>query len=337
MEISPIIIFPLIIILMAYIFDFYNGMNDAANSIATIVSTRVLTPTQAVAWAAFFNFIAAFTFGVGVAKTIGSGIVVADVVTNLVIFSALVGAIITSAVATHMGFPISISHAIIGGLGGAALIKAGAQAIIASGFIKVFIFIFLAPIIGFGISIVFSLVTLWIVRYQQPHKVDFWFRKLQLVSAGLYSLSHGANDAQKTMGIITMVLATNALIPSFEVPFWVVISSHTVIALGTLVGGWKVIKTLGMRMTKLNPFGGFSAETSAGLTIILATIFGIPVSTTHTITGSIAGVGITKNGRGGLRWGVARNILWAWILTIPLSGSFSALTYYVINLVFKIA
>lgn len=329
-------IFPIIIIFMALVFDFYNGMNDAANSIATIVSTRVLTPTQAVVWAAFFNFIAAFTFGVGVAKTIGSGIVSSDIVSNAVIFSSLVGAILTSGFATHMGFPISISHAIIGGLGGAALIKAGASSIVASGFIKVFVFIFLAPIIGFSISIVFSIITLWLVKDKQPHRVDYWFRKLQLISAGLYSLSHGANDAQKTMGIITMVLFTNALIPSFEVPFWVVITSHSVIAFGTLIGGWKVIKTLGMRMTKLNAFGGFSAETSAGLTIIFATIFGIPVSTTHTITGSIAGVGVTKGGSRGLRWGVARNILWAWILTIPLSGGFAALSYYIINFLFKV-
>lgn len=329
-------IFPLIIILMAFIFDFYNGMNDAANSIATVVSTRVLTPTQAVIWAAFFNFVAAFTFGVGVAKTIGSGIVATDIVSNSVIFASLTGAILTSAFATHMGFPISISHAIIGGLGGAALVKAGASSIIASGFVKVFVFIFLAPIIGFVISIVFSIATLWLVRNSQPHKVDHWFRKLQLVSAGLYSLSHGANDAQKTMGIITLVLFSNALIPTFEVPFWVEFSSYSIISLGTLIGGWKVIKTLGMRMTKLNAFGGFSAESSAGLTIIFATIFGIPVSTTHTITGSIAGVGITKGGTGGLRWGVARNILWAWILTIPLSGGFAALSYYILSRLFNL-
>ncbi len=324
------IIFPLIIIFMALIFDFYNGMNDAANSIATVVSTRVLTPTQAVIWAAFFNFVAAFVFGVGVAKTIGEGIVETNIIDNTVIISSLIGAIITSATATHMGLPISISHAIIGGLGGAAFIKAGASSIIASGFIKVFVFIFLAPIIGFVISIIFSIITMWIVRNQAPHKIDGYFRKLQLLSAGLYSLSHGSNDAQKTMGIITLVLFTNSMIPSFEVPFWVIISSHSVIALGTMIGGWKVIKTLGMRMTKLNPFGGFSAETSAGITIIFATIFGIPVSTTHTITGSIAGVGILK-GANGLRWGVARNILWAWVLTIPLSAFCAILSYYCVN------
>ncbi|MFH0735954.1 MAG: inorganic phosphate transporter [bacterium] len=323
-------IYPLIIIVMALIFDFYNGMNDAANSIATVVSTRVLTPVQAVMWAAFFNFIAAFAFGVGVAKTIGEGIVDTSVIDNTVILASLVGAIITTATATHMGFPISVSHAIIGGLAGSAFIKAGAAALVSSGIIKVFVFIFLAPIIGFFISIIFSVITLWIVRNNQPHKVDKYFRKLQLLSAGLYSLSHGSNDAQKTMGIITLVLFTNSMIPAFDVPFWVIISSHSVIALGTLIGGWKVIKTLGMRMTKLNSFGGFSAETSAGLTIVAATIFGIPVSTTHTITGSIAGVGILK-GVGGLRWGVARNILWAWVLTIPLSCFFAIVSYKVIT------
>ncbi len=325
-------IYPLIIIFMAFIFDFYNGMHDAANSIATVVSTRVLTPVQAVIWAAFFNFAAAFIFGVGVAKTIGAGIVDAAVIDNTVIVSALVGGIITSAAATHMGSPISISHAIIGGLAGSAFIKSGVTVLIASGILKVFIFIFLAPIIGFSISIVFSIITLWIVKDQEPHKVDKYFRKFQLLSAALYSLSHGSNDAQKTMGIITLVLVTNGFIHSFEVPLWVEITSYSIISMGTLLGGWKVVKTLGMRMTKLNPFGGFSAETSAGITIIMATIFGIPVSTTQTITGSIAGVGIIK-GAGGLRWGVARNILWAWILTIPLSASFAIIAYKIISFI----
>ncbi|MFH0735952.1 MAG: inorganic phosphate transporter [bacterium] len=323
-------IFPLIIIFMAFIFDFYNGMNDAANSIATVVSTRVLTPTQAVIWAAFFNFAAAFIFGVGVANTIGKGIVDIAVIDNTVMLATLVGAIITSASATHLGLPISISHAIIGGLGGAAFIKAGSGAIISSGILKVFAFIFLAPILGFLVSIIFSIVTMWIVRNKQPHKVDHYFRKLQLLSAGLYSLSHGSNDAQKTMGIITLVLVTNGFISSFHVPFWVEITSYSVISLGTLIGGRKVIKTLGMRMTKLSPFGGFSAESASGLTIIFATILGIPVSTTHTITGSIAGVGILK-GVNGISWGVARNILWAWVLTIPLSAFFAIMAFYVIT------
>ncbi len=324
----------ILIIFLALVFDFYNGMNDAANSIATIVSTRVLTPFQAVAWAAFFNFIAAFAFGVSVATTIGKGIVDVSIVDNYVIFSGIVGAIILTASATHYGLPISVSHAIIGGYGGAALTKAGFAAIILSGYVKIIIFIFLAPIIGLLGAYFFSIVTLWIVRKQPPKKVDKYFRKLQLVSAAVYSLSHGSNDAQKTIGIITIVLFSNKLLgETFYVPFWVIILSHSVIALGTLVGGWKVIKTLGMRVTKLTPFGGFSAETSAGLTIIGATLGGIPVSTTHTITGAIIGVGSLKS-VSAVRWGVAKNILWAWILTIPLSALFAMITYLVSKSIF---
>ena len=318
-----------LIIVLALVFDFYNGMNDAANSIATIVSTRVLTPFQAVAWAAFFNFVAAFAFGVSVATTIGKGLVDVNIVNNFVIFSGIVGAIILTAMATHFGLPISVSHAIIGGYGGAALAKAGFGAIIVAGYTKIIIFIFLAPLIGLLGAYVFSIITLWIVKNQSPRKVDKYFRKLQLVSAAVYSLSHGSNDAQKTIGIITIVLFTNKLLgETFYVPFWVIILSHTVIALGTLFGGWKVIKTLGMRVTKLTPFGGFSAETSAGLTIIGATMGGIPVSTTHTITGAIIGVGSIK-GFSTVRWGVAKNILWAWVLTIPLSAAFAMITYFI--------
>lgn len=324
-----------LIIVLALVFDFYNGMNDAANSIATIVSTRVLTPFQAVAWAAFFNFVAAFAFGVSVATTIGKGLVDVNIVDNFVIFSGIVGAIILTASATHFGMPISVSHAIIGGYGGAALTKAGISSIIISGYTKIVIFIFLAPVIGLIGAYLFSIITLWIVKNQQPRKVDKYFRKLQLVSAAVYSLSHGSNDAQKTIGIITIVLFTNNLLgATFYVPFWVIILSHTVIALGTLFGGWKVIKTLGMRVTKLTPFGGFSAETSAGLTIIGATMGGIPVSTTHTITGAIIGVGSIK-GFSAVRWGVAKNILWAWVLTIPLSALFAMLTYLIATGIFK--
>ena len=323
--------FVIFIILLALVFDFYNGMNDAANSIATIVATRVLTPFQAVAWAAFFNFVAAFLFGVSVAATIGKGIVDVNIVDNYVILSGLVGAIILTATATHFGLPISVSHSIIGGYGGAGVAKAGFEALIMSGYSKVVIFIFAAPIIGLIMAYVFSVITLWIVRNMQPRKVDKYFRKLQLVSAALYSLSHGSNDAQKTIGIITVVLFTNGLLgDTFHVPFYIILLSYSVIAFGTLVGGWKVIKTLGMRVTKLNPFGGFSAETSAGLTIIGATILGIPVSTTHTITGSIIGVGSVK-GLSAVRWGVAKNILWAWVLTIPLSAIFAMITYEVVT------
>lgn len=323
--------FAYIIIILALVFDFYNGMNDAANSIATIVSTRVLTPGQAVAWAAFFNFFAAFVFGVSVATTIGKGLVDVSIVDNFVIFSGVVGAIILTASATHYGLPISVSHAIIGGYGGAAIIKAGFGALIFSGYIKILIFIVLAPLLGMAMALVFSIITLWIVRNRTPYKVDFYFRKLQLVSSALFSLSHGSNDAQKTIGIITIVLFTNNLIGStFYVPYWVILLSHFVIAMGTLIGGWKVIKTLGMRVTKLTPFGGFSAETSAGLTVILATVLGIPVSTTHTITGAIVGVGSVHR-FSAVRWGVAKNILWAWILTIPLSAFFAMVTYYTIT------
>ena len=324
-----------LIIVLALVFDFYNGMNDAANSIATVVSTRVLTPFQAVAWAAFFNFVAAFAFGVSVATMIGKGIVDVNIVDNFVIFSGIVGAVILTASATHLGLPISVSHAIIGGYGGAAVMKAGFGALILSGYTKVLIFIFLAPILGMVMALFFSLITLWVVRNMNPRKVDKYFRKLQLLSAAVYSLSHGSNDAQKTIGIITIVLFTNNMLgETFYVPFWVIIISHSVIALGTLLGGWKVIKTLGMRVTKLTPFGGFSAETAAGLTIIGATLGGIPVSTTHTITGSIIGVGSIK-GFSAVRWGVAKNILWAWVLTIPLSAFFAMLTYLIATGIFN--
>jgi inorganic phosphate transporter, PiT family len=320
-----------LIIALALVFDFYNGMNDAANSIATVVATRVLTPFQAVLWAATFNFLAVFLFGVSVAATIGKGIVDVSIVDNTVIFSGLAGAIALTSIATHFGLPISVSHSIIGGYGGAAIIKAGFGALILSGYLKVVIFIFAAPIIGMVMGFLFSVLTLWIVRNQPPRKVDKYFRRLQLISAGLYSLSHGSNDAQKTIGIISVVLFTNGLLgETFNIPYWVIVISYSVISLGTLIGGWKVIKTLGMRVTKLTPFGGFSAETAAGLTIIGATIFGIPVSTTHTITGSIIGVGSVK-GLSAVRWGVAKNILWAWVLTIPVSALFAMLAYIIVS------
>ncbi|MDH7514988.1 MAG: inorganic phosphate transporter [Bacteroidota bacterium] len=316
-----------VIIALALVFDFYNGMNDAANSIATVVSTRVLAPLQAVVWAAAFNFIAAFFFGVHVASTIGTGIVEISVVDNTVILASLIGAILTTATATHRGLPISVSHAIIGGYGGAAVTKAGIGVLIISGYTKILLFIFISPLFGMVISSLFSAATLWIVRKQPPRKVDKWFRRLQLVSAAWYSLSHGANDAQKTMGIIAIVLFTNGLLgPVFSIPMWVIFMCYGFIALGTLVGGWRVIRTLGMRMTKLTPFGGFSAESGAAISIITATLLGIPVSTTHTITGAIIGVGSTR-GLSAVRWGVARNIVWAWVLTIPLSAGFAALMY----------
>ncbi|NPV12546.1 MAG: inorganic phosphate transporter [Ignavibacteria bacterium] len=319
-----------LLIFIALVFDFYNGMNDAANSIATVVSTKVLTPLQGVAWAAFFNFISAFIFGVHVANTIGKGIVDPSIVDNTVIFSALVGAIILTSTATHNGLPISVSHAIIGGFAGAGIIKAGFSALILAGIVKVALFIFLSPLIGFLLGLVISIITLWIVKNQPPRKVDKVFRQLQLISAAAYSMGHGTNDAQKTMGIITALLYSNGLLKEFHVPFWVVISCHIAIALGTLTGGWKVIRTLGMRVTKLRPFHGFSAEFSAAITLFGASSFGIPVSTTHTITGSIIGVGSIQN-FSAVKWGVAKNIVIAWILTIPLSALFSIITYMIVK------
>jgi PiT family inorganic phosphate transporter len=319
-----------ILIIIALVFDFYNGMNDAANSIATVVSTRVLSPLQGVAWAAFFNFISAFIFGVNVANTIGKGIVDPHIVNNTVIFSALVGAIILTATATHNGLPISVSHAIIGGFAGAGFTKAGLSALVISGIIKVAIFIFLSPLIGFVLGLVISIITLWIVKNRPPRKVDKVFRRLQLISAAAYSMGHGTNDAQKTMGIITALLFSNGLLKEFHVPFWVIISCHIAIALGTLSGGWKVIRTLGMRVTKLRPFHGFSAEFSAALTLFGASSFGIPVSTTHTITGSIIGVGSIQN-FSAVKWGIAKNIVLAWILTIPLSALFAGITFFIVR------
>jgi len=325
----------IVIIALALIFDFYNGMNDAANSIATVVSTRVLTPLQGVIWAAFFNFIAAFFFGVHVATTIGKGLVDVSIVDNTVILGTLLGAIAMTAAATHRGLPISVSHAIIGGYGGAAVAKAGPGVLIVAGYTKVLAFIIAAPFLGLLVAYLFSVVTMWIVKDKAPRGVDRWFRHLQLVSAAWYSLSHGANDAQKTMGIIALVLFTNGLLGTeFYVPFWVIMTCYAFIALGTLVGGWKVIRTLGMRMTKLTPFGGFSAESGAAITIIGATLFGIPVSTTHTITGAIIGVGSVRGVSAG-RWGVAHNIMWAWILTIPLSAGFAALAYTLVDMINK--
>ncbi|MDP4173560.1 MAG: inorganic phosphate transporter [Bacteroidota bacterium] len=319
----------LLIIVLAYIFDFYNGMHDAANSIATVVATKVLTPLQAVTWAACFNFAALFLFGLGVAATIGKGLIDISIIDNTVILAALIGAILVEAGSTHMGIPLSVSHCLIGGLGGVAIMKAGFGALKASGFLKVIAFIFLSPVIGYIIAGLFSVITIWLVKDMAPRKVDRYFRRLQILSAGMYSLSHGSNDAQKTIGLITMVLiANNVITPAGHPPYWVEVTSYSIIGLGTMLGGWKVIKTLGMRMTKLTPFGGFSAESSASLTIFIASFLGIPVSTTQTISGAIAGVGAVKSTRA-VRWKVARNIIWAWILTIPLSATFGMITYQI--------
>jgi PiT family inorganic phosphate transporter len=320
------------IIFLALLFDFVNGMNDAANSIATIVSTRVLSPRQAVLWAAFFNFIAAFFFGVHVATTIGKGVIESAIVTPPLILSTLLGAIIWSYLCTRMGFPISVSHSLVGGLVGTAILQSGLKALIWSGLLKILLFIILAPLIGLVLGYGIMLNVYWIVRHRAPRAVDRWFRRLQLISAAFYSLGHGTNDAQKTMGIIAMLLfSTGHLEGAFYVPFWVIISCHFAIAMGTLSGGWKVIETLGMKMTKLRPVHGFSAETAAATSILFSSVVGAPVSTTHTITGAVIGVGATTRFRA-VRWGLAYRIVWAWILTIPGSALLSAAFWLGISL-----
>ena len=314
------------LIAVALIFDYINGFHDAANSIATIVSTRVLTPGQAVVWAATFNFLAAFGFGTAVAKTVGAGMVDLSVVTSAVIFSGLMGAIIWDLITWYIGLPTSSSHALVGGYAGAAIAKAGLPALVLSGWTKTLIFIVLAPMLGMTLGLIISVITLWIFRDFSPHRVDKWFRRLQLLSAALYSLGHGTNDAQKTMGIIAGVLLTAGYLDTFTIPFWVVLSAHAAIGLGTLSGGWRIVHTMGSKITKLQPFGGFAAETAGAITLFMASGLGVPVSTTHTITGAIIGVGSVKR-ISAVRWGVARQIVWAWVLTIPASGLIAALTY----------
>jgi len=321
-----------LLILVALIFDYINGFHDAANSIATVVSTRVLSPAQAVAWAAFFNFAAAFFFGTGVAKTVGSGMVDLAVVTEAVIFSGLMGAITWNLITWYFGLPTSSSHALFGGYAGAAVAKAGFGAIIASGWSKTIIFIVVAPMIGLAVGLALMTAILWIFRHSTPARVDRWFRRLQLVSAAAYSLMHGANDAQKTMGIITGALVTGGYLATFDVPLWVILIAHAAIALGTLTGGWRIIKTMGQKITKLQPSGGFAAETGAAVAIYTATALGVGISTTHAITGAIVGVGATKR-LSAVRWGVAGQIVWAWILTIPASATLGAACYGVARLV----
>jgi PiT family inorganic phosphate transporter len=325
------LILVIIIIFLALLFDFINGMNDAANSVATIVSTRVLSPRQAVLWAAFFNFAAAFLFGVHVANTIGKGIIDTKIVSAPMLLATLIGAIIWSYVCTHLGFPISVSHALVGGLVGSALAKSGIKALVFSGLLKISLFIVLAPLIGLILGYFFMIMVMWICHKKSPQTVDRWFRRLQLVSAALYSIGHGTNDAQKTMGIIALLLFSTGHLSTFYVPFWVIISCYLAISLGTLSGGWKVIETLGMKMTKLKPVHGFSAETAAAVSILFSTFLGIPVSTTHTITGAIIGVGATSR-LSAIRWGLAYRIVWAWVLTIPGSALISALCWYGISL-----
>jgi len=319
-----------LVIAVALVFDFINGFHDAANSIATVVSTRVLSPGQAVTWAAFFNFVAAFTFGTAVASTVGSGMIDISVVTQAVILAGLAGAITWDVITWYYGLPVSSSHALIGGYAGAAVAKAGTSAIIGTGWTKTVVFIVLAPAIGLGLGLMFMVSIYWLFRGSAPLRVDRLFRRLQLLSAALYSLGHGANDAQKTMGIIAGALVAGGMLTEFAIPFWVVLAAHAAIALGTLSGGWRIIHTMGQRITRLQPVSGFAAETAGAVSLFLATSLGVPVSTTHTITGAIVGVGSTRR-MSAVRWGVAGRIVWAWILTIPASAFIAAGAFYLLT------
>jgi len=316
------------LVVVALLFDFMNGFHDSANSIALMVSTRLLTPQAAVVWAAFFNFIAFLFFGLHVAKTIGSGIVSPAIIDNAVIFGALCGAIIWNVVTWWFGIPSSSSHGLVGGLVGAALAKAGWKAIIAQGLIKTSAAIILSPLLGLLLAIALSISLLWILEKSLPHQSERRFNKLQFLSSSLYSLGHGGNDAQKTMGIIAVLLYANGYLHGeFSIPFWVVLSCQIAMALGTLLGGWRIVKTMGMGITRIRPTGAFCAQTSGAVTLLLATSLGIPVSTTHTITGAIVGVGLSRR-VSAVRWDVAARIVWAWVLTIPAAGLIAAIFWY---------
>jgi len=316
------------LVALALAFDFMNGFHDAANAIATVVSTRVLRPQTAVMLAAFFNVVAFFVFQLKVATTVGKGTVDPAIIDHYVVFGALVGAITWNVITWYYGIPSSSSHALIGGLVGAALAKAGPAALIASGILKTVVFILVSPLLGMLLGSLMMLLVSWACRRATPRGVDKWFRRLQLVSASLYSLGHGGNDAQKTMGIIWMLLIAAGISESSDpLPMWVVLSCYTAIGLGTLFGGWRIVKTMGQKITKLKPVGGFCAETGGAITLFLATSLGIPVSTTHTITGAIVGVGATRK-LSAVRWGVAGNIVWAWVLTIPCSAIIAAVFWY---------
>ncbi len=317
------------LIVVALVFDFLNGFHDAANSIATIVSTRVMRPQWAVLWAAFFNFIAFLFFGLLVAATVGKGIIDPAVVDHYVVFGALIGAISWNIITWYFGIPSSSSHALIGGLAGAAVAKGGVGSLVASGFLKTTAAIVLSPLLGLALGALLMLAVSWIFSGTTPRRVDRWFRRLQFVSASLYSLGHGGNDAQKTMGIIWMLLiAAEVTGPKEPLPFWVVMACQSAMALGTMFGGWRIVKTMGQKITKLKPVGGACAETGGAITLFLATWLGVPVSTTHTITGAIVGVG-SVNKFNAVRWGVAGNIVWAWILTIPCSAFIAAVAWFI--------
>ena len=318
------------LVVLAIAFDFMNGFHDAANSIATVVSTGVLKPATAVVFAAFFNLAALFVFHLSVAATVGKGIVQPGVVDTHVVFGALIGATAWNIATWYYGIPSSSSHALIGGIVGAVMAKAGAGSLIAAGIWKTVLFIFLSPLLGFLLGSLMMVLVSWVFRRSRPSRVDRWFRRLQLISAGAYSLGHGGNDAQKTIGIIWMLLIATgyAAAEAKTPPIWVIVACYTAIAAGTMFGGWRIVKTMGQRITKLKPVGGFCAETGGAITLFLATALGIPVSTTHTITGAIVGVGSTQRASA-VRWGVAGNIVWAWIFTIPASAFVAAIAYWV--------
>jgi len=336
------IAFVLVIVLVAFVFDFINGFHDSANSIATVVSTRVLSPRLAVLWAAFFNFVAAFGFGTAVAKTMGSGLIRVEWIDPTVILAGLVGAIAWDLITWYYAIPSSSSHALMGGYAGAAIAKAGFGALIPVGWVKPILFIFLSPLIGFALGMLMMVAVGWGFRRAHPLHIDSWFRRLQLVSAAAYSLGHGTNDAQKTMGIVVgLLFSAQVAFEDFplrflhittmdEIPLWVILWAHAAIALGTMAGGWRIVKTMGQRITKLRPYGGFCAESAGAISIFIASHFGIPVSTTHTITGAISGVGATQR-VSSVRWGLAGRIVWAWILTIPLAAIMAAVAYLLIR------
>ncbi|QXL84455.1 inorganic phosphate transporter [Comamonas sp. NLF-1-9] len=319
-----------LLVALAIAFDFMNGFHDAANSIATVVSTGVLKPTQAVLFAAFFNVVAVFVFHLSVAATIGKGIVDIHVVDTHVVFGALVGAITWNIITWYYGIPSSSSHALIGGIVGAVIAKTGAEALVASGILKIVVFIFVSPLLGFALGSIMMVLMAWLLRRVRPQRVDRWFRRLQLVSAGAYSLGHGGNDAQKTIGIVWLLLIATgyASASDAEPPLWVIGACYSAMGLGTMFGGWRIVKTMGQKITKLKPVGGFCAETGGAMSLFLATWLGIPVSTTHTITGAIVGVGSTQRASA-VRWGVAGNIVWAWILTIPASAFVAGVAYLI--------
>jgi len=329
--ISGTVVFIIIVIAIALLFDYTNGMHDAANSVATIVSTKVLTPRKAVIWAAFFNFVAFLIFGTSVAKTIGKGLIDIAVVDPVVIFSGLIGAITWNLLTWYWGLPSSSSHALMGGYLGAAVAKAGIGVMIIGGWVKILVFIVVAPLLGLFLGLLFMLVTVRLVHRQPLSVINVWSRRMQFVSAALYSLGHGGNDAQKTMGIITSLLFSAGMISSFDVPLWVVLSAHSAIALGTLAGGWRIVKTMGQRICKLRPIDGFCAEAASAASIFFSTHLGIPVSTTHVITGAVAGVGAAWN-VSAVKWQVTFRIVWAWVLTIPMAALCAALVYQISRL-----